>query len=142
MKPPTLLTLDTIGRLLGLIGPYKDAIDLPPAGAWQGMGEGALWLAIVVQVGVAGASAPAENLRRDMALRTGWYDELCAMTPPQRHAEIHATLRRFGIRYSNADPKRCLKTAALAKNFAVLQAHGGPRAYVERLACWPREQNR
>lgn len=143
MTNDALLTTEIICRLQALIESYKDVIDLPKDGAWKAKTDAQIWLAMVCQVGVAGASAAGDNLRREMEPHAeAWYSTLLGMTPAQRHTEIHAILRRFGIRYANADARKCLKTAALAKNFTVLQLHGGPSRYLERLDRWPNERDR
>lgn len=138
----TFLDDAVIARLQELIGRYADAIDLPPAGRWSGMSDSQIWLSFVVQVSVVGSAASGDRVARGMAAHENWYESLVAMGPDQRRASIHDALRSHGVRYAMEDAHACKKTAALVRNLATLIYHGGPRAYVERLARWPNERSR
>lgn len=140
--PSTLLGEGVIAGLQRLIETYADSIELPPDGRWSDMTDCQIWLAFVVQVSVVGSAASGDRVAQGMAPHEAWYESLVAMNPEQRRASIHEVLRTHGVRYAMEDARACRKTGALVKNLATLIQHGGPRAYIERLARWPDERAR
>lgn len=124
----------TIEHLRGLVDTYKAVVAVPEYGRWRGMTDSELWLALVTQVSVVGAERGGAKLSADMATRSDWYERLVAMDAPARCTEVHATLRRYAVRYAGKEPGACRKTQALVRNLAVFIAHGGPRRYYERVA--------
>lgn len=122
----------TVRKLRDLIPRYRDQVKLPELGRWRALDDAGIWKAVVSQVSVVGGAPQAE--RMVAKLPAEWYDRLLAMDAQSRSREIHALLRASGIRYAAANPAACRKTRALVENFAFLQMHGGPHAYIKSVA--------
>jgi len=113
---------------------YKDNITMPKPGRWKSMTDTEIWLSIMGQVGVVGNSAPAIKMCTELDKRKDWYETLNSLKPAQQRKTLHNELCKFRIRYVSEDPDECRKTNALLKNLALIEAYGGPKKYIQRVA--------
>jgi hypothetical protein len=110
--------------------------EVPDPDEWRRCTNNDIWLRFIYQVGVVGGAAPVDFLAANKALRNlVSYSRMKKMSlRTSRAIAINGVLRSAGIRYASADPEKCKKTQALARNFERLDSFsGGPKGLLALL---------
>lgn len=135
-----MIRANTVKKLIYIVNRYKNEVKNPEKDNWKEKNDGELWAAVLGQIAVVGSANSGLNLSRDLeGHEQNWYIRLVSMNQKARQKEIHACLRKSGVRYVSVEIQKCRKTPAAALNFELLQVYGGPRKYFQAVSEIPVE---
>jgi hypothetical protein len=139
-----MLSPETVRALRVVVKKYLPHTSVPKPGRWRRLDDDANWKHFVMQVGVAGKSAPAtmiaERWGKDLGIEIA---SLRPLPPRERRKAIHLAIRTCGVRFASASISRCRKTEAIAHNYAFLASWpDGPSGYLSTLGALPDDSPR